>query len=223
MSTRRVPPQLPEMRPLSLPDERTRTAVHEAAHFLIAELYPCPELEVFAISIADCGPFAGGLIADAPSYLDRRSARALVAVLLAGFEAEWMLLGEPAFENAVTDLRQAHHILGRLAAGEPALLEARWRQIQIRVRRLLERHWDALLLLSAVLERHTILETSDARIVLAQRISPKIRYLDGRALPPPPPRRGPPPPPQRRSNAPRRAPGVPPPLPRRPSESGRRV
>jgi hypothetical protein len=211
------------MRPPSLPDERTRTAVHEAAHFLIAELYPCPELEVFAISIADSGPFAGGLIADAPSHLDRLSARALVAVLLAGFEAEWMLLGEPAFENAVTDLRQAHHILRRLAGGHSCRIETRWRQIQIRVRRLLERHWDALLLLSAVLERHTILETRDARLALSQRISPRVRYLDGRAVPPPLPRRGPPPPPQRSMTSPRRAPGVPPPLPRRPSESGSRL
>jgi hypothetical protein len=207
------------MRRSSLPDERTRTAVHEAAHFLIAELYPCPELEVFAISIAEGGPFAGGLIADAPPQLDRRNARALVAVLLAGFEAEWRLLGEPAFENAVTDLRQAHHILRRYVALRGGCLESRWRQIQRRVRTLLDRHWDALLLLSAVLERHTLLTAEDARLVLAQSISPKVRYLDGRAQPPPLPRRGPPPPPLRRH---RRSPGVPPPLPRRSSDSGAR-
>lgn len=205
----------------SLPDERTRTAIHEAAHFLVAELYPCPELEVFAISVQDAGPFAGGLIADAPPRLHRGSARALVAVLLAGFEAEWKLLGVPAFENAVTDLRQAHHIMRRLAGPSPDDIEAQWREIQTRVRRLLDRHWDALALLAAVLDRQSILWAEDARMVMRQRISPKVRYLDGRALPPPPPRRGPPPPPLRHELMhPPRTPGVPPPLPRRTPDSG---
>jgi hypothetical protein len=205
-----------------VPDERTRTAIHEAAHFLIAELYPCPELEVFAISVAETGPFAGGLLADAPARLDRTSARALVAVLLAGFEAEWTLIGQPAFENAVTDLRQAHHILRRLAGPQAGELEALWRQIQRRVRRLLATHWDALLLLAAVLERQTLLSAEDARLLLTQRVPPRVRYHDGRAMPPPPPRpRGTPPPLPRQVRAlPKRPPGVPPPIPRRASESG---
>lgn len=210
------------MRRHAEPDERSRTAIHEAAHFLIAELYPCPELEVFAISIAEAGPFAGGLLADAPPHLDRTSARALVAVLLAGFEAEWTLIGEPAFENAVTDLRQAHHILRALAGPEASDVEALWRKIQRRVRRLLNRHWDALLLLAAVLERNTVISAEDARAALQQRVSDRVRYHDGRAMPPPPPRRrGVPPPLPRRSvgSGAKRLPGVPPPLPRRPSES----
>lgn len=165
--------------------ERARTAIHEAGHFVIAELYPCDALEVFAVSIAERGPFAGGLIADAADMVDRSGLRGLVAVLLAGFEAEWSLLGTPAFENAVTDLRQAQVLLSELARNRKAPLEDLWRGIQTRVRGLLTRHWDAVEGVAAELLRETVISSEEARAIVRSRVPTTVRYRDGRPIPPP--------------------------------------
>ncbi len=173
--------------------------MHEAAHLAIAELYPCTALEVHAVSIADAGPFAGGLIADAPDLMGRRELRSLIAVLLAGFEAEWHFSGEPAFEHATTDLRQAYVLTAALADHARSPVESLWREIQTRVRIMLLRHWSAVEHLAVELVRETVVDGDRARAIVRGCVPREVRYCDGLRLPPPLPRRAPtrglPPPP----------------------------
>lgn len=165
--------------------ERACTAVHEAAHLAMAELFPCRALEVHAVSIADSGPFAGGLIADAPDVLRRSELRALTAVLLAGFEAEWLFLGRPAFEHATTDLKQAFVLCHALAQDAGCTTEAIWRDLQGRVRGLLLRHWAAVEHLAVALVRRTVVPGDEARAIVRSQVPGHARYHDGRPLPPP--------------------------------------
>lgn len=170
-------------------DERLRTAVHEAAHFVVAELYPCPDLEVHAISVLERGPFAGGLVASAADELDRAGIRSLAAVLLAGFEAEWLLAGSPSFPNAITDLRQVYVLLAHLSRHDGTPIESVWRDIQGRVRRLLERHWGGVSSVARELLREGIVTAEEARVRLRRHVPAHTQYRDGEPIPPPIPRR----------------------------------
>jgi len=171
--------------PVRAADERSRTAVHEAAHFVVAELYPCPDLEVHAISVLEGGPFAGGLVASAAEELDRAGIRSLAAVLLAGFEAEWRFAGTPSFPNAITDLRQVYVLLAHLSRHDGTHIEDVWRDIQARVRRILLRHWDGVLEVSRLLLREGLVTSGEARRALRHRVPGSVLYRDGLALPPP--------------------------------------
>jgi len=149
------------------PDDRTRTAYHEAGHVVVAFTFPCNVVDVQAVTIAESGPYSGSLRIRNDSWLDGHRALTLAAVLVSGFEAEAMLIGRPAPEHARTDLAQAEDLYDLIADdGSPARVRAIRRLVHRRSRDLLERHWPAVGAVARALLRHTTICGTDARRIV---------------------------------------------------------
>ena len=149
-------------------DERTRTAFHEAGHVVVAVTFPCDFLCIDAVSIEEDDLYAGALRVRNDFWLDGHAAVALSAVLVAGFEAERLLVGAPSPEHARTDLSQAADLFEMVADGDPHRRDLVQRVVHARANALLRRHWPALCELTRALVLHETVTGGDARSIVAR-------------------------------------------------------
>lgn len=170
------------VRGLPLPvDERTRTAFHEAGHFVVAHALRCRALQIRAIAIIESTRHMGRLEADCHGIYGIDDARSVCAVLLAGFYAESRFAGTPMIEAAATDLAQAEELIRDLVPPDDwyALAQA----CTFRASRTLEVHWAAVDQLARMLLIRRRVEAPQAGEIV-DRLAPK---------PPPLPATWPPP------------------------------
>lgn len=167
---------------LRLPvDERTRTAFHEAGHFVVAHVLRCRALQIRAIAIIESTRHMGRLEADCHGIYGIDDAHSVCAVLLAGFYAESRFAGTPMIEAAATDLAQAEELIRDLVPPDDwyALAQA----CTFRASRTLEVHWAAVDQLARELLIRRRVEAPQAGEIV-DRLAPK---------PPPLPATWPPP------------------------------
>lgn len=170
------------MRPLPLMvDERTRTAFHEAGHFVVAHALRCAALQIRAIAIIETDRYMGRLEADCHGIFGLDDARSVCAVLLAGFYAESRFAGSPMIEAAATDLAQAEELIRDMAPVDA------WHEVaqetSFRAFRTLDVHWQSVDQLARLLLVRRRVEAEEAGGIV-DALAPK---------PPPLPAQWPPP------------------------------
>jgi len=170
------------VRGLPLPiDERSRTAFHEAGHFVVAHALRCRALQIRAIALVETSRYMGRLEADCQGIFGIDDARSVCAVLLAGFYAESRFAGSPMIEAAATDLAQAEALIRDLVPPDDWYALAQ--ETTFRASRTLDVHWAAVdELARLLLVRHRV-EAEQAGAIV-DRLAPK---------PPPLPAMWPPP------------------------------
>ncbi|MGB1014473.1 MAG: hypothetical protein ACPG4T_10100 [Nannocystaceae bacterium] len=152
-------------------DARERTAYHEAGHFVVAMLRPCPALHITAVTIRENDRYAGMVTHQLPRRLFASEVWALCGILVAGYEAETRAAGAPAPKNAATDLKQVRQWLGDLAepgvvASDPESLVSLSRKLHREIRQLLAEQWPRVERLAHALQQHEHLSARDARQVV---------------------------------------------------------
>jgi len=152
-------------------DARERTAYHEAGHFVVAMLRPCPALQITAVTIREVGRYAGMVTHQTQRRLHASEVWALCGILVAGYEAETRAAGAPAPKNAATDLRQVREWLDDLAepgvpASDPLSAVSLSRKLHHEIRRLLAEHWPRVESLAQALQQYEYLSARDARQVV---------------------------------------------------------
>lgn len=152
-------------------DARERTAYHEAGHFVVAMLRPCPALHITAVTIGETGRYAGSVTHHLQRRLYASEIWALCGILVAGYEAETRAAGAPVPTHAATDLRQVRQWLDDLAqpdvpAFDPQSAVSLSRKLHREIRTLLVDHWPRVQRLAQALQQHEYLSAHDARQVV---------------------------------------------------------
>ena len=152
-------------------DERSRTAFHEAGHFVVAHVLACPSLRIRSISIVETEHHAGNLDCESGGIYGWRDARDVCSILVAGFYAETRFARRPKIKAASTDLAQAEDIV-RGFCDDPTDALEQVRDIVRRTVRLLDVHWLPVQAVAVALLRHERVEASRAA-GLVERLRPK--------------------------------------------------
>ena len=162
-------------------DERSRTAFHEAGHFVVAHVLASPCLRIRSISIVENDHHAGHLDCVSGGIYGWADAQDVCAILLAGFYAETRFAGRPQIRAATTDLTQAEDVV-RSFCERPLDAFKEVREIVRRTVRLLDVHWLGVRAVAmALMEMNRVPAPLAAGLV--ESLRPK---------PPPLPRRWPP-------------------------------
>ena len=123
--------------------ERSRSAYHEAGHFVVALALDSPALRVRALHIHESDRHTGAVITDSDGIFSWHDAREVCTILLAGFHAESRFSGTPMIEAATTDLIQAEELIRELS-GSPHHWTTHALEISDRARRLVAMYWPAI-------------------------------------------------------------------------------
>ncbi|MGB1699368.1 MAG: hypothetical protein ACPHRO_05405 [Nannocystaceae bacterium] len=157
------------------PTQRSRSAYHEAGHFVVALALDSPALQVRALHIIESERHTGAVVTDSDGIYDWDDAREVCTILLAGFHAESQFSGEPMIEAAATDLLQAEELIRELS-DSPEHWTTHAMEISARARRIVSMYWPAIDALARELLRKSHIDEPRARAIVAQfRPSPPPR------------------------------------------------
>jgi len=164
------------------PTQRSRSAYHEAGHFVVALALDSPALQVRALHIVESERHTGAVVTDSDGIYDWDDAREVCTILLAGFHAESQFSGEPMIEAAATDLLQAEELIRDLS-DSPQHWTTHAMEISARARRIVSMYWPAIDALARELLRESHIDEPQARDIVAQhRPSPPPRRAQHRAV-----------------------------------------
>jgi hypothetical protein len=157
------------------PTQRSRSAYHEAGHFVVALALDSPALQVRALHIIESERHTGAVVTDSEGIYDWDDAREVCTILLAGFHAESQFSGEPMIEAAATDLLQAEELIRELS-DSPQHWTTHALEISARARRIVSMYWAAIDALARELLCSSRIEEARARDIVSQhRPSPPPR------------------------------------------------
>lgn len=147
--------------------ERSRSAYHEAGHFVVALALDSPALRVRALHIHESERHTGAVVTDSDGIFSWHDAREVCTILLAGFHAESRFSGTPMIEAATTDLMQAEELIRELS-GSPHHWTTHALEISDRARRLVAMYWPAIDALARELLATSSLDERRARAIAAR-------------------------------------------------------
>ena len=162
------------------PTQRSRSAYHEAGHFVVALALDSPALQVRALHIVESERHTGAVVTDSDGIYDWDDAREVCTILLAGFHAESQFSGEPMIEAAATDLLQAEELIRELS-DSPQHWTTHAMEISARARRIVSMYWPAIDALARELLCSSRIDEPRARDIVAKhRPSPPPRKVRSR-------------------------------------------
>lgn len=147
-------------------NERSRSAFHEAGHFVVALALDSPALRVRALHIHETDRHTGAVVTDSDGIYCWNDAREVCTILLAGFHAESRFSGAPMVEAAATDLRQAEELIRDLS-DSPHHWAAHALEISQRAKRLVAMYWPAIQAVALELLATSALDEQRARDIAA--------------------------------------------------------